>query len=200
MNKTGNARGGFTLIELLVVIAIIALLAGLLFPAMMQARRKAQAVACLSNLRQLGLGFADMIMQRDGFLPAIFTMPGNVEQPEDWTWYLREEVGETDPRIFLCPVNPKRFLGPRNGYETSYAIHSGLRDFGGPVSAVYAPASQTGLLVDGNNNWLKESQPQRVARVHPGESANILYLDGRVATYVPDDYLEEFTYFYERAP
>jgi prepilin-type processing-associated H-X9-DG protein len=100
----------------------------------------------------------------------------------------------------LCPVNPKRFLGPRNGYPTSYAIHSGLRDFGGPVGAVYAPASQTGLLVDGNNNWLKETQPARVARVHAGESANILYLDGRVAGYIPDDYLEEFTYFYERAP
>jgi prepilin-type processing-associated H-X9-DG protein len=39
-----------------------------------------------------------------------------------------------------------------------------------------------------------------VARVHAGESANILYLDGRVAGYIPDDYLEEFTYFYERAP
>src|SRR2546428_9389713 len=50
-----RSRCGFTLIELLVVIAIIAILAAILFPVFAQARGKARQVACLSNLKQIGM-------------------------------------------------------------------------------------------------------------------------------------------------
>ena len=59
----------FTLIELLVVIAIIAILAALLLPALAAAKKKGQQAVCLSNLKQIGLGFAVYINDNTSHFP-----------------------------------------------------------------------------------------------------------------------------------
>jgi prepilin-type N-terminal cleavage/methylation domain-containing protein/prepilin-type processing-associated H-X9-DG protein len=62
-------RGAFTLVELLVVIGIIAVLISVLLPALARSRRAAQTVACLSNLRQVGLGYYMYVNNNKGYLP-----------------------------------------------------------------------------------------------------------------------------------
>jgi prepilin-type N-terminal cleavage/methylation domain-containing protein/prepilin-type processing-associated H-X9-DG protein len=69
VSRPSQSREGFTLIELLVVIAIIAILAAILFPVFAQAREKARAITCVSNLKQLSLGFLMYAQDYDETFP-----------------------------------------------------------------------------------------------------------------------------------
>jgi prepilin-type N-terminal cleavage/methylation domain-containing protein len=112
-------RAGFTLIELLVVIAIIAILAAMLFPALQRARRSAQTISCVNNVKNMATGSLLYANGNDDFLPKSFGMYGEIG-------YFVENAA-----VFNCPTH----------VEPPEAVNSyGIVNANGRYSEAYPPA------------------------------------------------------------
>jgi len=95
---------GFTLIELLVVIAIIAILAGLLLPALARSKEKGRQIACVSNLKQIGLAIRMYADDNGGWMPT--TTHGTTATNVSWIYQLSRYLANVD-RVKLCPSDRK---------------------------------------------------------------------------------------------
>lgn len=87
----------FTIIELLVVISVIAILAGLLLPALNSARKKAHSIACTSNLKQQGVCFANYASDNDDWINP--TDQGNGSDGSYFWWRRFQYFGYTGKKI-----------------------------------------------------------------------------------------------------
>lgn len=104
------SRVAFTLIELLVVIAIIAILIGLLLPAVQKVREAANRMQCQNNLKQLSLGMHTYHDSKGGFPPIYWTpsSPANVNGDWGWSVAILPYIEQT---ALFNTMNPGNYLG-----------------------------------------------------------------------------------------
>jgi prepilin-type N-terminal cleavage/methylation domain-containing protein/prepilin-type processing-associated H-X9-DG protein len=156
----GRGRGAFTLVELLVVIGIIALLIGILMPALSGARRSANNAKCMSNMRQLGLALRMYCEAYKGHMPYTAIRPQNYDvfgqsfTNDEVFWWVRIQLdgylpGIDDPStnktIAQCPADerpftPSSYTGPRGEwFRCSYGINpwmSIIDGYDGPPNGI----------------------------------------------------------------
>ncbi len=167
-NQLRGDRRGFTLIELLVVIAIIAILAAILFPVFAKAREKARQIACLSNMKQIGLATLQYVQDNDecfyshrdnctgtcpGYLNPDGTTMGGASHLDNASLQKYYFMYKLQPytksyAVFVCPSNPVAFTANGSGTDHLYAAQGAAgNDYGGENSYAH------------NDIWMSPAAP-----------------------------------------
>ena len=208
----------FTLVELLVVVSVIALLIGILLPALGASRDAARQVQCLANLSSIGKAVASYTTDHRGSFPRNSHSTGNQNSPDAWLQSLAPYGLIEDAR--KCPGDPNRQATSR---RTSYA----LTEYIDPLVADYDYDSVTGtslirgkayptiqsvprppdtlLAVEAKDGpgtidhlhsaeWTSASQmTSEIAVLRHRGAANYLYMDGHAKNIAYDVFLQKFT-------
>jgi prepilin-type N-terminal cleavage/methylation domain-containing protein/prepilin-type processing-associated H-X9-DG protein len=202
-NRGFHLRHGFTLIELLIVMAIIALLAAILFPVFARARENARKASCLSNLKQLGLGFTQYLQDYDGRFPGAAQLQ-KWENGAHWVKGTNNQAltdgagnyvaGRTadvtngaifpyvkSSQIYICPSNTdarQKLLSYTMNCAINGAMDASISESSSVILLDDEAANNDGYFYAVNN----PNSTDQMTKIHNG-GGNLLFCDGHAKFY-----------------
>ena len=202
----------FTLIELLVVISIIAILAALLLPMLNMAKKSANGLVCMNNMRQLATGMLGYVGDYNGYVCLSKQMVW--DNTADWSieWmnlihpYVNGKVwdggGINTTKSLFCPSGNLETLNYNGKNKTNYmySLKLGLMDptWGYPTNPYYAPRrldrclspSKRGILADGNCKSMNAATFQVNTRADALQEFNLCHSGMKINTLFSDSHVE----------
>jgi prepilin-type N-terminal cleavage/methylation domain-containing protein len=192
----------FTLVELLVVIAVIGVLASVLLPAFGEARHRARATQCGSNLRQWGLAYRQYADDNQDYLPrrGQGVQPlAQIDRPEDWfnalppyfnsppyqrLFTVSQKLKAHSNSLFICPVADD----PGSNHFLPYGMNMNLSPWNLPHATKFsevAGPSQVVAMADSPGPYAStfpSTKPYTALARHTGR-VNILFLAGQASSF-----------------